>query len=98
MSGYNHSVDKNQPAIIRELRQLGYVVCDVSQARGAGLDIIVSHRARPGINLLVEIKQIGCRNNLRPSEIDMRDNWPGAWIVAERTEEILDWFCGTTTP
>lgn len=91
MSGFVVSVDRNQKQIVQELLAVGILSRSVAGARGAGLDIICASNAHP-LNLLVEIKTPGNRDDLRESEIWMRDNWPGPWITAETSEEIVAWF------
>lgn len=97
MSGFVVSVDKNQEQIIKELAQVGICARSVAGARGAGLDIICSSRSNP-INLLVEIKMPGKRKELKPSEKWMEENWPGPWMIAETSEEIINWFRVYETP
>lgn len=89
MSGFVISVDRNQKALLAELPQMGIQARSVAGARGAGFDIVCAYE---NINLLVEVKQVGKRKELRPSEVWMRENWTGPFIVAETAEEIREWY------
>jgi hypothetical protein len=75
-------VDANQPAIVAELRKHGFGV------RTNHDDILV---AKNGITLQVEIKAEGKRKRLRPSQVELKETWPGAYIVATSAAEIMAW-------
>ena len=76
--------DANQREIVRELGQLKIAVFDLS-AVGMGFpDLIV---ARPGFNLLVEIK--GAKGKLTDAQVTFHRIWPGPKAVARTTEEVL---------
>lgn len=95
MSGFVISVDHNQKQVIKDLEKMGVQVRSVAGARGAGFDLVCQ---KFNINLLVELKMEGKRKDLRESEIWMRDNWLGPWIVAESAQEIYDWFLKEIMP
>lgn len=95
MSGFVISVDRNQKQVMADLEKMGVQARSVAGARGAGFDLVCQ---KYNINLLVELKSEGKRNDLRDSEKWMRDNWLGPWIVAENAQEIYDWFQKEITP
>jgi len=91
--------DKNQSAIVRELRSLGFVVCDVSAlpVASAGVDLYVwGFNRRTGRTeiLGVEVKQPG--RKLSRSEAAFAASVGGhgdaPLIIATGTEDILRWF------
>ena len=80
-------VDRNQKAIVAELRQLGFSVTIMSQL-GKGIpDILVG---KHGISLPVEIKMPG--EEMTDAEVKWFVNWFGSGIIAETTEEIISEF------
>jgi hypothetical protein len=62
-----HAVDKNQAAIIRELRRFGSVVIDISAAGDGAPDIIAS--TWDGHWMPIEIKSLG--GKLTPAEFEL---------------------------
>lgn len=89
MSGFVISVDRNQKQVMMDLAHMGIQSRSVAGARMAGFDIVCCCQE---INLLVELKQKGKRNDLRQSETWMKDYWTGPFIVAETAEEIREWY------
>ena len=80
-------VDKNQPEIVRGLRELGYSVRHTHIIGEGFPDIVIG---RNGMNLLVEIKQAG--EWLTPDEREFFDTWRGCAIIGTSVEEIHEAF------
>ena len=89
--------DKNQAAIVAELRRLGFYVVDASPLGGEVLDIFVA--GWHGISrrwewLHVEIKT--ARGKLTKGEARFFEQCPECpAIVAQCTEDVLEWFART---
>ena len=93
--------DKNQAQIVKELRSLGFdvdIICDLP----ALYDIVVSGRKQSHnedylyinfpCSVRVEIKSkdgLMTDSELRYYE---RQKFPGSYIVAYKTKDVLDWF------
>jgi len=87
-------VDANQPAIVAELRQMGYRVAVISDL-GRGLpDIIVGGH---GLVFLCEVKNPEEKWSLTPSEREFHELWSGMVHIVETTEDILDLIYATTS-
>lgn len=83
-------VDRNQPAIVAELRKLGYSVTSTSEVRNGFPDIVVGKDSR---NYLFEIKdplQPPNKRQLTELEAKWHEGWRGQVHVAHSTEEILE--------
>jgi hypothetical protein len=84
---YAAKVDNNQPALVGELRAMGFSVLLLHRV-GSGCPDILAGRA--GRNLLIEIKN--GRGALTGDERDFIADWQGSVIVAKTAEEVLSWF------
>lgn len=80
-------VDKNQVAVVKELRDNGYSVMDTSKLGNGRPDFVVG---KDGMNLLVELKsEKGKTNKLQD---DFKKEWCGSYIVAYSYNEIDNYF------
>lgn len=80
-------VDKNQPQVTKELRDLGFSVA-LSHVVGKGYpDFCVGYG---GYNLFVELKSKG--GKLTKDEIDFHEKYKGKVIVAFNTKEVVEGF------
>ena len=82
MTRYAKRTDRNQAALVRDLRQLGMAVT-VTHHIGHGIpDLIVTWR---GVSRWVEVK--GPRGKLTPAERDMFPRIPGPPVIIARCAE-----------
>lgn len=92
MSRWARRIDRAQPAIVRDLRAMGYGVLHTHSVGKTAPDLVV---AKAGVNVLVEIKTPG-REKHDPAHIkaqrDAQEAWPGEWITATSAADIVDWF------
>lgn len=82
-------IDANQPAIVKELRKLGWYVLLVSQLKNC-CDIIISKNGR---TVAIEIKD-GSKppsaRKLSPGEQKFMDEWQGEYALIESIEDIYN--------
>lgn len=95
MPRYAARTDKAQQEIVRELRQLGYLVVPTSQVGNGYPDLCVfgySYRRECEIALLVELKTPG--GTLTPAEQRFHEQLPPGCpvMIAHSTYEIIEWF------
>ncbi len=84
---YASRVDKNQPAIVDELRAMGFSVWH-THGLGQGFpDLCVS---RAGVTALVEVKQ--GRGKLTEDEREFHESWQGQIVIAYTAEDVLQAF------
>ena len=82
--------DANHAAIVRELRQCGLAVLDLSRVGQGCPDLLVASR-RSDLQVLVEVKT--AKGKLTPDELEFFEDWPGPLrIVARCAEDVLAWF------
>jgi len=81
MPKYAKQRDANEPAIVKELKQIG---CSV--VRGDLVDLIVGYRGR---SWLFEIKFPGKRNRLQPSQVELKCNFLGQYDIIETSAEAM---------
>ena|SRR5690349_24724287 len=74
-------VDANQPAVVKWLRDLGFMVEHTHRQGEAFPDLVIGML---GFNVLVEIKPPGVK--LKPNQLEWHTSWPG-WVVVIRTKE-----------
>lgn len=83
-------VDANQPEIVKALRKIPGVTVQTGHD-----DILVGHM---GKTFQIEIKEPQCvskktglllESALKPSQIDLRDNWTGHYAICWTLEQIL---------
>ena len=92
---YTRGIDKNQPAIVKALRDAGCSVLDLSQVGGGCPDILIGF-ARPNgkrVNILAEIKDPECKRwkgNLKPNQQEFFDKWLGRVEKITTVEEALE--------
>ena len=83
-------IDVNQPAIVKQLRQLPGISVAVTSMVGAGFpDLICGHK---GQSFLIELKdgaKSKSRKKLTPDEQEFKDKWFGHYSVCESLDEIL---------
>lgn len=80
--------DRNQPEIVRALRQVGATVW-ITAALGTGVDIVVG---KDGRNILMEVKdplQKPSQRQLTVDEKAFHYAWAGQIAVVETAEEAL---------
>ena len=81
--------DENQKEIVKELRQLGYSVLDLSGVGGGCPDICVGASAR---NFLFEIKNPAKPQKdrkLTPDQVKFHRSWQGQIRIIETTEDAI---------
>jgi len=78
-------VDRNQPKIVKELRDLGYSVAITSDLGRGFPDIVVGYA---GLNILVELKADG-KKKLTDDEEKFFSDWQGQVNKCCTTQEIL---------
>lgn len=84
MTRYAHKIDRSQPQIVRELRQVpGVTVYLISQP--SRLDLIVGAR---GVTVWVEIKN-GPGDRLTEDEAEIFETFTGCVVRAECAEDVL---------
>ena len=90
--------DGNQAQIVKELRDLGFVVDIICNLPGL-YDIVVSGRLNvrgcPGpipCAVRVEIKMPGKKLNDNEEKYHANDLSPGNLLTADNTQDIVDWF------
>lgn len=83
---YAKKVDRNQPQMVEELRQCGFVVHVASYCPDLGYDIVVIKQHRC---LLVEVKPPG-KYRLTASEQKMADHQLINWTVAQSAEDVIN--------
>lgn len=80
---YAKKTDANQAKIVKELRDLGYSV-ELDHD-----DLLV---AKDGRMVWVEVKNPDGRNRLQKKQKDLLENWPGPYLIARSTQDIVEWF------
>ena len=80
-------VDKNQTAVVKELRENGYSVGLTSKLGQGFPDFVVG---KDGMTLLVELKSDGGR--LTEDEVKFIDSWNGSYLIAFNYNEIDNYF------
>ena len=80
-------VDVNQPALVEQIRDLGYTVQHLHTLGKGCPDIMVGGK---GMNYLFEIKNPEYDGKLTPDEQEWHDMWQGQVDVVETIEDILD--------
>ena len=78
--------DKNQIAIIKDLRASGFSVVDLASVGGGCPDILVGARGR---NYLFEIK-CDSKAKMRPMQIDFFTLWHGQMHRINNSEEAIN--------
>jgi hypothetical protein len=78
------AVDANQPAVVKELRQMGYSVMLTHQLGEGKPDFVVG---APYVALLVELKT-DKKAQLTDDELAFRATWTGPLTTATTAEEI----------
>ena len=79
--------DANQPQIIEVFRKCGWSVCDLSAVGNGVQDILIG---RPGINVLIEIKdgaKSPSRRKLTDMQIEFHDAWTGPQDICTSVDE-----------
>jgi len=84
-TGHGGRIDKNQPAIVKELRGLGYSVESTASLGDGFPDIIVGAAGR---NFLFEIKESEAAKLTPPEETFARD-WCGQLHRIETSEQAI---------
>jgi Holliday junction resolvase len=83
---YNrHRRDTAQAPMIRELRQRGYSVLDISQVGGNAPDLVVS---KNGFTFMIEVKT--GKSKARQGQQDFAQEWRGLIIIASKAEEVVE--------
>jgi hypothetical protein len=84
-------IDENQPALVKQLRQIPGVTVAHTHMIGEGFgDIIVGFR---GKNFLIEIKDPSkppSKRRLTPDEEKFHNEWTGQIDVAETVSDVLN--------
>jgi len=80
-------VDVNQPALVAEIRALGWTVQHLHSLGQGCPDILVGAK---GKNYLLEIKNPEYDGKLTADEQDWHDSWRGQVAVVETIEDILE--------
>lgn len=83
-------IDANQPDVVSDLRKLGMSVAITSSLGGGFPDLVVGTHNR---NYLVELKDPSkpqSARKLTPAERKFRDVWRGNYVLALRTEDIVE--------
>lgn len=87
---YARKVDNNHSTIIKELRQAGYKVLDLSRLGHGCPDVLV---CAYGWQVLVEIKD--AKGKLTPDERAFFEGWDETLVmVAHNSEDVFKWFEG----
>ena len=83
---YNrHRRDTAQAPMVRELRQRGYSVLDISQVGGNAPDLVVS---KNGFTFMIEVKT--GKSKARQGQQDFAQEWRGLIIIASKAEEVVE--------
>ena len=80
-------VDVNQPALVEQIRDLGYTVQHLHTLGKGCPDIMVGGK---GKNYLFEIKNPEYDGKLTADEQEWHDMWKGQVDIAETLEDILE--------
>jgi Holliday junction resolvase len=90
---YYHRVDAAQPAIVAELRKMGYTVVLTSRSGGDAPDFVAG---KCGITVMVECKspaRIKEHKARLAKQAEARAGWQGdAYILASTTSEVVECF------
>ena len=82
-----NKVDANQAQIVRDLRQFGASVQDLSSVGGGCPDLLVAFR---GVNYLVEVKNKGGRGKrLTEQQVRWQRAWRGQVAVCMCFDDVL---------
>lgn len=84
--------DANQPAMVNDLRRLGYRVAITAQLGKGFPDLVVRHPTKETVMRLVEVKdpaQPPSKRALTEDEASFIRKWGAAVIVAERAEDVI---------
>lgn len=76
------NIDKNQPAIVAALRQIGVAV----EIIGKPMDLLIWHR---GEYALIEIKNPDGFDRLTKDQVEFMARWPGKIHVVRSVEEAV---------
>lgn len=88
--GRQKRVDRNQPEIVKDLRELGYSVLHLHMVGKGAPDICVGAF---GLNFLFEIKdpdKFPSQRDLTDDEKEFFDGWTGQVHKVETTKEITE--------
>ena len=80
-------IDVNQPALVEQIRDLGYTVQHLHTLGKGCPDIMVGGK---GMNYLFEIKNPEYDGKLTADEQEWHDMWKGQVDIAETLEDILE--------
>lgn len=80
-------IDKKQPAIVSELRQLGFSVFITSRLS----EFVDAVLGKEGINILIEIKE-NEKKKLTPAQVKLHSEWRGQISVITCAEDVLKIF------
>jgi hypothetical protein len=83
------AVDANQPAVVAELRAMGYSVMLTHQLGEGKPDMVVG---APGVALLVELK-LTKKSALTDDELRFRETWKGPLMTAVSSLQIHEYMC-----
>lgn len=76
------NIDKNQPAIVSALRQLGIAV----EIIGKPVDLLCWHRGR---YYLLEVKNPDGFDRITKEQAEFMARWPGAVFIVRSVEEAI---------
>ena len=79
-----HRADNNQDEIIDAIRAIGATVQILSQVGSGCPDILIGYH---GINILIEIKQLG--ESLRPNQQIWHNAWAGQSATVHNIDEAI---------
>lgn len=82
-------IDKNQPGLVKQMRQVGMSVFVTSMVGNGFVDVVCGYR---GMNFLIEIKdpaQPHSKRKLTPDEQIFHDNWKGSTHVVETIFDVM---------
>lgn len=83
----NAKVDRSQPKLIKECRQIGASVVPLHMVgNGVGDWLLGIH----GFNLLCECKEPARRIKLTQAQIKFRDTWNGHYAIVQTFDDILE--------
>jgi hypothetical protein len=84
---YAARVDNNQPAMVEDLRAMGFSVYPTHRVGQGFPDLCIS---RGGITMLCEVKQ--GRGKLTKDEAEFHASWQGQIVIAYTAEDVLRAF------
>ena len=80
-------IDVNQPALVEQIRDLGYTVQHLHTLGKGCPDIMVGGK---GMNYLFEIKNPEYDGKLTADEQEWHDMWKGQVDIVETIEDVLE--------